>query len=46
MLQPFSKRTLRQLAGVSQEALLDPWQLAPKVGLRAMDGETEVSIAS
>lgn len=53
MLEPFSKRArpwerhgtaLRQLAGVAQGALLDPWQLAPKVGLRVMDGETALAL--
>ncbi|MGB9454479.1 MAG: ImmA/IrrE family metallo-endopeptidase [Bryobacteraceae bacterium] len=53
MLEPFSKRAqpwerhgtaLRQLAGVSPGALLDPWQLAPKVGLRVMDGDTALAL--
>lgn len=53
MLEPFSKRArpwerhgtaLRQLAGVPHDALLDPWQLAPKVGLRVMDGETALAL--
>src|SRR5882762_5125308 len=48
MLEPFSKRArpweqhgsaLRRLACISDGALLDPWQLAPKVGLRVIDGE-------
>jgi hypothetical protein len=47
MAEPFSIRArpwerhgtaLRQLAGTAQGALLDPWQLAPKVGLRVLDG--------
>jgi hypothetical protein len=53
MLEPFSKRArpwerygmaLRQLAGVSQGVLLDPWQLAPKVGLCVMDGEKALAL--
>lgn len=53
MLEPFSRRArpwerhgtaLRELAGISQEELLDPWQLAPKVGLHVMDGETALAL--
>jgi hypothetical protein len=47
MLEPFSKRArpwerhaaaLRRLAGNPDSVLLDPWQLAPKVGLTVVDG--------
>jgi hypothetical protein len=53
MLEPFSKRArpweqhgsaLRRLAGISDGALLDPWQLAPKVGLRVIDGEKALAL--
>jgi len=53
MLEPFSKRArpwerhgidLRRLAGVSQEELLDPWKLAPKVGLRVLDGDASSAL--
>ena len=46
MLMPFSDRSkpwetdalsLRSLVGLSVGELLDPWKLAPKVGLRVMD---------
>ena len=49
MLTPFSDRSkaweihavsLRRLAGVSLGEQLDPWTLAPKVGLRVMDLES------
>ena len=45
--EPFSKGArpwehhateLRRLAGVPQGGKLDPWQLAPKVGLLVLDG--------
>lgn len=51
MLMPFSRRskpwettaiTLRRLGGVGDGALLDPWELAPKVGLRVIDGTSAV----
>jgi IrrE N-terminal-like domain len=50
---PFSKRgkawepialSLRRLAGLGPEALPDPWQLAPKVGLTVVDAQTVLSI--
>jgi hypothetical protein len=53
MLEPFSKRArpwerhgtaLRCLAGISHDALLDPWKLAPKLGLRVMDGEAALAL--
>jgi hypothetical protein len=53
MIEPFSKgarpwerhaTAMRRLAGVSQNALLDPWQLAPKVGLRVIDGEMALAL--
>ena len=53
MVEPFSTRArpwerhgaaLRQLAGIAQGALLDPWQLAPKVGLRVLDGDIALAL--
>ncbi len=52
-MEPFSKRArpwerhataLRRLAGASDGALLDPWQLAPKVGLKVMDGDAALQL--
>jgi hypothetical protein len=53
MLDPFSKRArpwerhavaLRHLAGVTDGEVLDPWQLAPKVGLTIIDGVAAVAL--
>ena len=52
MMEPFSKRArpwerhalkLRCLAGATDGLLLDPWQLAPKVGLTVIDGDTALA---
>lgn len=37
---------LRGLAMVSGQVLLDPWQLAPKVGLRVFDGRQAMQLLS
>lgn len=51
MLLPFSARGkvwepkaagLRKLAGVGSNELLDPWLLAPKIGLRVVAATTEI----
>jgi hypothetical protein len=53
MQEPFSKRAkpwerhaiaLRRLAGVTEDMLLDPWQLAPKVGLTIVDGDIALAL--
>jgi hypothetical protein len=53
MLEPFSKRVrpwerhgaaLRGLAWVSEAELLDPWQLAPRVGLHVLNGEAALAL--
>jgi hypothetical protein len=52
MLEPFSKRAkpwerhaiaLRRLAGITDGVLLDPWQLAPSVGLTIIDGDAALA---
>jgi hypothetical protein len=55
MFEPFSRRArpwetqgaaLRRLAGAADGSLLDPWQLAPKVGLTVMDGDRALDLLS
>ena len=53
MFLPFSKRAsewepvgleLRQLSGLRSAERLDPWQLAPKVRLRVVDGDDALTL--
>jgi len=53
MLEPFSKRArpweqhglaLRRLAGVTDGVRLNPWELAPKVGLAVVDGGSALAL--